>query len=128
MRSRVMPSAVWPPAWTATRRSRYVAVHSTSKWFGSGSATTRPRSSNRHRRVCYGGRRPMRVLTSLEAFEAALAGAASDPVLFFKHSETCGMSLQAHEEMRELVADPEWPVPVYLVSVQTSRPVSNAMA
>ena len=70
----------------------------------------------------------MRVLTSLEAFETALAGAASDPVLFFKHSETCGMSLQAHEEMRDLVADPGWPVPVYLVSVQASRPVSNAMA
>ena len=70
----------------------------------------------------------MRVLTSLDALEAALASAASDPVLFFKHSETCGMSLQAHEEMRDLVADPEWPVPVYLVSVQASRPVSNAMA
>ena len=70
----------------------------------------------------------MRVLTSLDAFEAALASAASDPVLFFKHSETCGMSLQAHEEMRDLVADPQWPVPVYLVSVQASRPVSNAMA
>ena len=70
----------------------------------------------------------MRVLTSLDAFEAALASAASDPVLFFKHSETCGLSLQAHEEMRDLVANPDWTVPVYLVSVQASRPVSNAMA
>ena len=70
----------------------------------------------------------MRVLTSLDAFETALASAASDPVLFFKHSETCGLSLQAHEEMRDLVASPDWKVPVYLVSVQASRPVSNAMA
>ncbi len=70
----------------------------------------------------------MQVLTSLETLEAALASAASDPVLFFKHSETCGMSLQAHHEMRELVADQQFAVPVYLVSVQTSRALSNQMA
>src|SRR5918993_3634047 len=70
----------------------------------------------------------MLVLTTLDAFEAALASAASRPVLFFKHSETCGMSLQAHEEVRDLVADPNWDVPVYLVSAQASRTVSNAIA
>ena len=70
----------------------------------------------------------MHVLTSLDALEAVLASAASDPVLFFKHSETCGMSLQAHHEMRELVADRQWAVPVYLVSVQASRALSTEMA
>lgn len=70
----------------------------------------------------------MHVLTSLDAFEAALASAASDPVLFFKHSETCGLSLQAHAEMCELVDDAQWAVPVYLVSVLASRGVSDAMA
>jgi bacillithiol system protein YtxJ len=67
------------------------------------------------------------VLSTLADLDAALARAAREPIILFKHSETCGMSLQAHEEMRDLVADPEWPVPVYLVSVQASRPVSNAM-
>jgi bacillithiol system protein YtxJ len=70
----------------------------------------------------------MRSLTTLEALDGALAGAGDRPILFFKHSETCGLSLQAHEEVLSVLADPAWDVPVYLVSVQAARHVSNAIA
>lgn len=70
----------------------------------------------------------MRVLTSLESLDAALAGAATHPILLFKHSETCGLSLQANDEMLAFVEDHAGDVPVYLVSVQGSRPVSDAIA
>lgn len=70
----------------------------------------------------------MRSLTTLEALDAALLSASDRPILLFKHSETCGLSLQAHEEVLSLLADPSWDVPVYLVSVQAARHVSNAIA
>ena len=70
----------------------------------------------------------MRPLTSLDALVTALASSATQPLLLFKHSETCGLSLQANEQMESLVADPAWDMPVHLVSVQMSRPVSNAIA
>lgn len=70
----------------------------------------------------------MQSLTTLDALDAALARASDRPILLFKHSETCGLSLQAHEEVLTLLADPAWDIPVYLVSVQAARHVSNAMA
>ena len=70
----------------------------------------------------------MTLLTTLEALDALLAESRTRPVLLFKHSETCGLSLQAHEEVEALVADATFDVPVHLVSVQRSRPVSNAIA
>lgn len=70
----------------------------------------------------------MRSLTTLETLDTALALSADRPILLFKHSETCGLSLQAYEEVTALLDDPDWDVPVYLVSVQASRPVSNAIA
>jgi bacillithiol system protein YtxJ len=70
----------------------------------------------------------MRTLTTLEALDTALASASDRPILLFKHSETCGLSLQAHEEVLTLLADPAWDVPVYLVSVQAARHVSTAIA
>lgn len=70
----------------------------------------------------------LHVLTSLEQLDSVLAAAASRPVYLFKHSETCGMSLQAYEEVRELVDDPAVDTAVYLVSVHASRPVTTAIA
>lgn len=67
-------------------------------------------------------------LTSLEALDALIVESGARPVLLFKHSETCGLSLQAHEEVQDLVADATFEVPVHLVSVQRSREVSNAIA
>ena len=69
--------------------------------------------------------RPLRHLNELDA---ALAAASVRPILIFKHSETCGISAQAYEEVVSLLADPEWPVDIYLVSVWAGRAVSNAIA
>jgi bacillithiol system protein YtxJ len=68
------------------------------------------------------------VLSTLADLDAALAHAAREPIVLFKHSETCGMSLQAHGEVTATLADPAWTTPVYLVSVQQSRPVCAAIA
>ena len=70
----------------------------------------------------------MTLLTSLEALDALIAQSHRGPVLLFKHSETCGLSLQAHEEVTALVADATFDVPIHLISVQRSRPVSQAVA
>ena len=69
-----------------------------------------------------------KVLSTLADLDAALAHAGSEPIFLFKHSETCGMSLQAHEEVSAALSDPTWDTPVYLVSVQAARAVSNAIA
>lgn len=69
----------------------------------------------------------MRPLTNLEDLDAALARAATEPALIFKHSATCGISAQAHEEVATLLADPAWRTEVYLVFVQ-ERLVSNEIA
>ena len=55
-------------------------------------------------------------LTSLEDFVAKLDGA---PGILFKHSDTCGISSRAYNEMSRL------PYPVGLVVVQKARSVSD---
>lgn len=65
----------------------------------------------------------LRQLNTLEDLDSALA--SIHPILIFKHSATCGISAQAHEEIAALLADPTWPTDVYVVSVQQSRVVSN---
>lgn len=67
-------------------------------------------------------------LASVDDLATALAQSASQPVFLFKHSDSCGMSWQAHEEVRMALADPDWATTVFLVTVQRSRPVSNAIA
>lgn len=70
----------------------------------------------------------LRPLASVDDLTTVLARSASRPVFLFKHSETCGMSWQAHEEVRTALADPAWDTAVFLVTVQRSRPVSNEIA
>lgn len=71
---------------------------------------------------------PLLSLSSLTQLDELLGGSGPRPFYLFKHSETCGMSLQAYEEVREAVDGSEFATPVYLVSVQASRPVSQAIA
>lgn len=47
-----------------------------------------------------------------------------EPVILFKHSQSCGVSLMA----RELIAEGEVPVPVHEIVVQQQRALSNAVA
>jgi len=71
---------------------------------------------------------PLLSLTTLAQLDDLIAGAGTRPVLLFKHSETCGMSHQAHAEVRDAVDDPTFDTDIHLVSVQASRPVSQAIA
>ena len=69
----------------------------------------------------------LRPLSSVEYLTTVLARSTA-PVFLFKHSETCGMSWQAREEVSLALADAAWDTPVYVVSVQRARPVSNEIA
>lgn len=60
-------------------------------------------------------------------FEAALAASAEGPVLIFKHSTTCPISASAHRQAADYAGQPD-ALPIYLVKVIESRPVSNAIA
>ena len=68
----------------------------------------------------------MKPLQRTEDLEEALALAEKKPVLLFKHSATCSISLRAHREMEQLTGaqDPA----VYLATVQRARNLSNAIA
>ena len=58
----------------------------------------------------------LRNVASLDDF---LARSNGDPVIIFKHSDSCGISARAYTQMSELER------PVGLVTVQTARAVSD---
>ena len=60
----------------------------------------------------------LRDVASLDDF---LARANGDPVIIFKHSDSCGISARAYTQMSELAS------PVGLVTVQTARAVSDEL-
>lgn len=70
----------------------------------------------------------LQTLTNLDDLDAALTRASTHPILIFKHSATCGVSAQAHEELLTLVDDPAWVTEIFLVPVQSSRDVSSEIA
>jgi bacillithiol system protein YtxJ len=69
----------------------------------------------------------MTPLRDLHDLDAALVRAASEPIVIFKHSPTCGVSAQASEEIDELVERAALPLPLYVVSVRAQREVSEAI-
>ncbi len=56
--------------------------------------------------------------------------AATDvhPLLLFKHSRTCGTSMQAFEELEAFLADADPRLTCALVTIQTDRAVSDHIA
>ena len=66
---------------------------------------------------------PFHVLTSDADWEDALSQSEDTPVLIFKHSSTCPVSTNAHQEMQTLVEEDS--VPAYKVVVQDQRAISN---
>jgi bacillithiol system protein YtxJ len=60
----------------------------------------------------------LRDVASLDDF---LARSNGDPVIIFKHSDSCGISARAYTQMSELER------PVGLVTVQTARAVSDEL-
>ena len=69
----------------------------------------------------------MTPLRDLHDLDAALVRAASEPIVIFKHSPTCGVSAQASEEIDELLERAALPLPLYVVSVRAQREVSEAI-
>lgn len=69
----------------------------------------------------------MNELDSLDALDAALAASATRLIVLFKHSRTCGTSAQAYDEVTTLLDDEGLAADVYVVTIQSSRGVSNAI-
>ena len=60
------------------------------------------------------------------ALEELFVHSYNEPVLIFKHSTTCPISAHAYREMSRLDAGPARQI--FLVVVQTARPLSNEIA
>jgi len=64
-------------------------------------------------------------MASVADLDAALTQSMTTPVLLFKHSETCGISAMAFDEMQAHLQDRPFSVRYGLISVQTGRHVSD---
>jgi bacillithiol system protein YtxJ len=60
-------------------------------------------------------------LRDVAALDNFLARANGNPVIIFKHSDSCGISARAYTQMSEVAS------PVGLVTVQTARAVSDEL-
>jgi len=67
-------------------------------------------------------------LTSIDTLDAIAAASATELVVIFKHSRTCGTSAMAEEEVLEFLEGGRCAVPVWRVEVWSHRDVSNAVA
>ena len=70
-------------------------------------------------------------LTSLEGLEELdelLAHSDSRPILLFKHSYSCGVSAEALDELIAHLDAPAGNVRYAMITVQTHREISNAVA
>jgi bacillithiol system protein YtxJ len=66
-------------------------------------------------------------VTTEAELDGALATSADRPVLFFKHSQTCGLSAQAFDELDAWLVDAADDPHVYIVTVQTHRHLANEL-
>jgi bacillithiol system protein YtxJ len=67
-------------------------------------------------------------LEGLDELDRALAESRTRPVLLFKHSYTCGVSAEALDELLAHLAERRRDAHYAMVTVQTHREVSNAIA
>ena len=67
-------------------------------------------------------------LHGIDELDRALAESRQRPVLLFKHSYSCGVSAEALDELIAHLADGETDARYAMVTVQTHREVSNAIA
>lgn len=70
----------------------------------------------------------LKPLADLAALEAAIAESLQRPVLIFKHSRTCGISCEAFDELHAHVAEGGAEASYNVITVQSSRGVSDAAA
>jgi bacillithiol system protein YtxJ len=64
-------------------------------------------------------------ISHLEDLEAAIAESRERPVLLFKHSRTCGISMEALDELRAHVDDSTTEAAYKLITVQSHRQLAN---
>jgi len=69
-----------------------------------------------------------RPITTEADLDAAIERSFTTAVVIFKHSETCGNSAYAREELQGWLGEPDLAADVYVVSVQRSRAISNALS
>jgi monothiol bacilliredoxin len=67
-------------------------------------------------------------LEHVDELDKLIAASESRPVLLFKHSYTCGISMEALEELVEHLNERRTAAQYAMVTVQTHRAVSNAVA
>jgi bacillithiol system protein YtxJ len=61
-------------------------------------------------------------IASIEALDTLFERSFAEPIVIFKHSNSCGTSAYVHETMSEV------PGTIHLVTVQDHRDVSSAIA
>jgi len=69
-------------------------------------------------------------LSDLDMLEAAIAESLERPVLLFKHSRTCGISMEAYDELQAHVAEhaDKPPASYKVITVQSHRRLSDSAA
>ena len=70
----------------------------------------------------------IRTLPDTAALDAAIAESRERPVMIFKHSRTCGISCEAFDELHAHVADAPVDASYNMITVQSHRGVSDAIA
>ena len=67
-------------------------------------------------------------LSRIDELEAAIEESRERPVLLFKHSRTCGISMEALDELRAHVDDSTAEAAYKLITVQSHRQLANEAA
>ena len=68
-------------------------------------------------------------LADVQSLDEAIAESRQRPVLLFKHSRFCGVSCEALDELQSHIdSRAEGDVAYKMITVQTHRPVSDAVA
>jgi bacillithiol system protein YtxJ len=68
-------------------------------------------------------------LTDVQSLDAAIAESRERPVLLFKHSRYCGVSMEALDELNaHIESQPAATAAYKMITVQTHRSVSDAAA
>ena len=70
----------------------------------------------------------LKALSGIDDLDRALAATDERPLLLFKHSFTCGVSAEALDELVAHLNEREPDASYAMVTVQTHREVSNAVA
>jgi thioredoxin 1 len=65
-------------------------------------------------------------LVDVTDLDAAIAESRERPVLLFKHSQYCGISCEALEELHAHIDRASGPTAYKIITVQTHRPLSDA--